>query len=343
MKTNVILFSLTLVAAALAGCADNDAADANATPTGTTPATMTPATTTPMTTPTMPGEGEMPAPDPRCLAPPANATAPAAGTRLGMPELSFTTSDPTEDDPCFRFHGPQNATSGWNAFSLTYPQGGRTFHIMPMYFIGDHTMAELQAALMAGPDAQPPEWAVPSGAVGGVTSGQTGRVAIDLEVGNYVYFCPIDGHMMQGMMGMLSVTQADNESAAPDADATIELTDYNFTVPALHEDVAVIAVTNNGTEPHEAPLVRLNAGANMTTFLAAIESETPTGPPPGALVGGVNAIAPGQTVYLLVDLAPETSYGLVCFVSSPSHGGAPHIAIGPMLAEFDVEHSGDTH
>lgn len=344
MKLQTVLFAVTIVAAALSGCADNGATP-TPTPAATTPVATTPTATasvTPTPTTETPGDdGEMPPVDPRCLAPPTAPMNVSSGTRLGMPELSFTTSDPTAEDPCYRFHGPQNATSGWNVFELTYPAGGRTFHIMPMYFIGERTIGEVQAAM--GPQGAP-EWAIPSGAVGGVTPGSTGSVAIDLQAGNYVYFCPIEGHMFQGMMGMLSVTESDNESAEPVADATITLTDYNFTIPELHEDMDVIRVTNNGSEPHEAPLVRLAGGANMTTFIAALEGPNATGPPPGQLIGGVNAIASGQTVYLLVDLAGDQDYGMICFVSSPAHQGMPHFLIGPMVADFTVEHAeGESH
>jgi len=331
MKTNVTLLAVTLVAAALAGCADNgEDADTNMTitPTGTTPATMTPATTTPATTPTPTGPPDG-GPPMECH---GDYDADTTGTRLGLPELQFTAKDPDASDPCFAFVGPRNATAGWNVFSLEYPAGGRTFHIMPMFFIGDHTMDEAVQALATG---TPPEWATPAGAVGGVTSGQTGSVAVDLQAGSYVFFCPIEGHVMQGMMGLLNVAASNETRAEPTADATITLTDYNFTLPSeVSADVAVIKVVNNGTEAHEAPLALLDANTSMMQFLEAVESETPTGPPPGALIGGSNAIGPGQTVYLLVDLQAGRTYGLVCFVESPAHG-APHLALG-MVKEFAV-------
>lgn len=82
----------------------------------------------------------------------------------------------------------------------------------------------------------------------------------------------------------------------------------------------------------------------MTTFLAVLEDPNATSPPPGQLIGGVNAIAPGQTVYLLVDLESDQDYGMVCFVSSPKHQGMPHAFIGPMVVDFTAEHAeGDEH
>lgn len=326
MKSFPLLLAVTLAATALAGCTDvPGTGDDNTT-------TTTPATTTPVATPEGGDANESEEMPLECTG--DYTTESSNATRLGMPELTYTIQEPSDADPCYAFVGPENATSGWNVFTLEHP--GMQFHIMPMYFLGDRTQADFLAE--SSPQGETPAWAVPSGAVGGVTPGQNGSVAIDLDVGNYVYFCPIGGHMFQGMIGQLNVTEAANESAAPTEDLAIELVDYNFTIPAnVSANVSVIKVTNNGTEPHEAPLVRLEGNATAMEFILAIESPSPTGPPPGALIGGVNVIAPGQTVYLLVDLEAGKRYALACFVPSPAHGGAPHVAIGPMVAEFAAE------
>lgn len=327
MKTQSFLFALTLVGVALAGCAGP--ADDDTQTTTPTSTSATPATTTPVATPTGEGPGEM-APM-ECHGDYDDDS--ATGTRLGLPELQFTAKDGDATDPCFAFVGPRNATAGWTVFTLSYPAGGRTFHIMPMYYIGNHTMDEAMQALASGAE---PEWASPAGAVGAVTSGQSGSVAVDLKAGNYMFFCPIEGHMMQGMTGVLSVAASNETRAAPTEDATVTLRDYNFTLPTdLGSNVTIIKVVNNGTEPHEAPLALLDANTTMMQFLGAIEAENPTGPPPGALVGGVNAISPGDSVYVLVDLQPGRTYGLVCFVGSAAHGGAPHMTLG-MVGEFQV-------
>jgi uncharacterized cupredoxin-like copper-binding protein len=255
----------------------------------------------------------------------------AVAEKIGLPELQFTVKEPTADDPCFAFVGPRNATAGWTVFSLEYPAPGRTFHIMPMFFIGSHTVDEVMAAFASESE---PEWATPAGAVGGVTPGQSGSLAVELKEGSYMFFCPIEGHMMKGMMGVLNVTAASEERAEPEADAEIDLVDYNFTVPAnLSADAQVIKVTNKGTEPHEAPLVQLQGNATAMEFIEAVESETPTGPPPGALIGGTNTILPGTTVYMIVDFDAGTRYAMACFVESESHGGAPHLELG-MVKEF---------
>lgn len=316
-------------AVALAGCAADETPQ-----TTTTPSTTTPATTTPVVTTPAPGgdnetpDGEGPPPiRTECLERHENTTS----TRLGMPELVFNIEEPSGDDGCYSFRGPANATSGWNVFTLN---GANEFHIMPMFYIGNRTLDD---ALQALAGDGPPEWATPAGAVGGVTRGENGSVALDLEPGNYFYFCPIHGHMFQGMMGILNVTQADEEAEPPTADARIELVDYNFTLPGeLGAQTKVIEVVNVGSEPHEAPLFRLHGNATVMDFLHAVEDPNATGPPPGAVMGGVNVIAPGQTAYILVDLEAGARYGMACFAESESHGGAAHLELG-MVKEFTAD------
>lgn len=328
MNAKIFFFALTLVAASLAGCANNGSPSTSptTTPSATPSPTITPTPTpTPTLTPT-PDEEQPPAPM-ECEG--DYVTEDAPGSRLGLPELNFTVKEPDAEDPCYAFVGPANATAGWNVMTVTNP--GMEFHIMPMYYIGNHTVDDVMMAFSTGEE---PDWAVPSGAVGAVTPHQKGSVALNLTAGNYVYFCPIAGHMFKGMLGSLTVTATNETRAEPTADTTITLVDYNFTLPAnISANTTLIKVTNGGTEPHEAPLAALDANTTLMQFLAAVESETPTGPPPGALIGGVNAIAPGQTVYLLVTLEAGKTYGMMCFVESASHGGAPHLELG-MTKEF---------
>lgn len=339
MKT-ALLLSVLLVAAALAGCANeaDDGNDDNTTTTLPTTSTTagpttsaTPASMTPPATPAVTPGGEG-GPPPMMDCEGDYVTPDSTTTRLGMPELSFTAKDPDANDPCYAFVGPANATAGWNVITLDYPSG-MEFHIMPMYSIGQHTMDEVMQAFAADEE---PEWAAPVGAVGGVTPGQNGSVALKLEAGNYMYFCPIGGHMFQGMMGMLQVTEGENNASEPTADVQIELVDYNFTVPSsLPANASVIKVTNTGTQVHEAPLALLDEGTTAMQYLHALEDPNATAPPPGALVGGVNTLAPGQSVYLLVDLVRGRTYAMACFVESEQHGGAPHLALG-MVAEFQA-------
>lgn len=342
-----LLVALSLVAVALAGCADEgtdptpgttgtpSTTPAGTTPAGTAPAASTPVTTTPVaTSPVIPTNGTTngtvnntpPAPK-VCPPSPTNET---RGTRMGYPQLTYTVKEPANAADCFAFVGPETATAGWTA--VTLQNNGRAPHIMPMFRIeGNHTQAEIKAALLAPENNT---WAVPVGGVGFATPFSNGTVLIDLKPGTYVLACFIDGHHTQGMWRTLNVTAAPanaTPAAAPVATLNVTMHDFGYNVTNFTAGTHVVAFKNNGTQPHEAPIVRLNANTTLQQFLAAIEN--PRGPPPGAGVGGVNMLAPGQTAYALVDFTAG-NHGFVCFVTDPaSH--KPHVALG-MAREFSV-------
>lgn len=334
-----LLVALSLVAVALAGCADEGTdptpgttgTPGTTTPAGTTPAGTTPATTTPVipTNGTTNGTVNNTPPAPKeCPASPTNES---RGTRMGYPQLVYTVKEPATAADCFAFVGPASATAGWTA--VTLQNNGRMPHIMPMFRIeGTRTQAEIQAALMAPENNT---WAVPVGGVGFATPFSNGTVLLNLTPGTYVMACFFDGHHTQGMWRTLNVTAAPanaTPAVAPTANHTIEMHDFGYNLSGnFTAGTYVVAFLNNGTQPHEAPLVRLNANTTLQQFLAAIEN--PQGPPPGAGVGGVNVLAPGMTAYAIVDFAAG-DYGLVCFVTDPaSH--KPHVALG-MARQFSV-------
>lgn len=331
MKNGTLLLSLSLIAAAMAGCATDDGSDGGGTTTTPTSTTATPGTTTtPTTTPTSETPGPMDCPEPP-------TTDDEPGERMGYPEVTFTVQEPAGEGECFAFVGPESVSAGWTA--VTLQNTGRAPHIMPMYRLTDgHTLEDFLAAAGAGEE---PEWAQPAGGVGFVTPFQSGTVLMDLQEGTYVVICFFDGHHMQGMYRALNVTAAEGEPReAPQANFTVELRNFEFDVPEnLTAGTHVVRFTNAGTQPHEAPLVKLDEGVTMEEFLHAVEDPTRQAPPPGAGVGGVNVLAPGAEAYAIVELT-EGDYGFVCFVSSPEHDGAPHVALG-MVAQFSVGGSGN--
>lgn len=332
MKISLLL-SVLVVGAALAGCTGTPPADDPLDTNMTTSTPPTPTTTTPATN----GTDETEAPDAPldCPTPPATNATP--GEVMGYPELVFTVKEPNEttSDPCFGFVGPATATAGWTAVTLR--NDGMQPHIMPMYAIGNHTLEEAQAAL--GSNETPPEWLVPVGGVGVATPFSSGTSILNLTEGNYLVICFFGGHHMQGMYRLLEVEAAPaNATPAeePVSNLTIELRDFAFGIPEnISAGKVVVKFHNAGTQPHEAPLIQLQGNATIQEFIAAVESETPQGPPPGMGVGGVNIIAPGDYAYAVVDLVAGANYGLLCFVEDPaSH--SPHVALG-MTAQFTVD------
>ena len=58
------------------------------------------------------------------------------------------------------------------------------------------------------------------------------------------------------------------------------------------------------------------------------------GPPPFVFLGGVAPMNTGLTAWYEIDFE-EGDYGFICFLPSPTNGGAPHFMLG-MTAQLSV-------
>jgi LPXTG-motif cell wall-anchored protein len=88
-------------------------------------------------------------------------------------------------------------------------------------------------------------------------------------------------------------------------------------------------ITNTGPQAHEMGLLRLNPGKTLADALAAGEN----GPPPYTSLGGMQALNPGNSGWVTLDLQPAT-YVAICFIPDPATGKS-HAELG-MVAQFTV-------
>lgn len=347
MRNLAILLAAIVTAAAFAGCAgETDDGNDNNNTTGNNNATPTRSSPSPTATPTNPAsggedgnetdEGDMP---PMLDCTPPAATNATPGSRAGYPEVVFTVKEGSDADPCYGFVGPSTVAAGWTVVTLR--NDGKEPHIMPMYKLGEgKNLSDFKAALMDENASAPPAWITAVGGVGVATPFSSGSNILNLTPGKYVVICFFNGHHFSGMYRELTVTAASNGTTPapePTANYTIEMKDFAFVVPNMTAGTHVVKFQNVGNQSHEAPLIRLQGNATMQQFLQAIES--PTGPPPGAGIGGINEIAPGEHAYGLLTLT-EGNYGLVCFVEDRATG-APHFAHG-MITQFSVAATNST-
>lgn len=117
----------------------------------------------------------------------------------------------------------------------------------------------------------------------------------------------------------LSVTAADWQF--PGAPTTVDV-----------EGLVTLTVKNDGTEPHEAALIKIEQGKTIDDVRAALSPGAPPGPPPFTLAGGTTGTAPGTSATITQAL-PAGEYAFICFIESPD--GTPHFAQG-MLAPLTV-------
>jgi hypothetical protein len=112
------------------------------------------------------------------------------------------------------------------------------------------------------------------------------------------------------------------------------LKDFMFDLPdSLPAGKMVIKVTNEGPEPHEFNIMRLEDGKTKEDVLQFLGGAG--GPPPFAPIGGMNGLDVGLSGYAELDLAPG-NYVAICNIPSPKGNGAPHFMLG-MIKEFTIK------
>jgi hypothetical protein len=243
--------------------------------------------------------------------------------------VSFTAKE-------FSFEGPDSIPAGLTMFHLT-DAGKELHHVQLIKLEQGKTFADYQAAVKDMASGPPPAWMVPYGGVNPPAPGATTTAMQVLEPGNYAVVCFVEGpdhvpHVAKGMMRSLTVTPSSNATTEPNADVTLTLSDYTFTLSKpLAAGKQTIKVENAAAQPHEVVLVRLEPGKTMAD-LAKWAGEM-KGPPPGKPIGGIPAFMKGKTAYFDADLTPG-DYGMICFVPDVKDGKI-HAQHG-MMTQFKI-------
>jgi hypothetical protein len=279
-----------------------------------------------------------------------SASAQGAEDPFAYPDLAITAVD-------YAFEMPATAEAGWTHVILDN-QGMMDHHAMFLRPQEGSTIEDVQAALESGDFGAILAAAISAGGPN-VGPMHQASVAMNLEVGQYLVVCVIPNeegipHFALGMQTVLEVTEGSTDSAAPEADVTVNLIEMAF--EGLPTDAPagshVLEIVNTGTQLHEIVILQLAAGVTieqaMQGFMepppspvaspvvdqtvASPIAETPAGPPFVA-IAGVAPISPGETNYAAFDLVAG-DYIAICFVPD-AETGAPHFAMG-MIAGFTV-------
>ena len=236
----------------------------------------------------------------------------------------------------FSFELPASVPAGVTAITLT--NAGAEEHQAQLVKINaGKTMADLLAALQSPDESAALGLVTLSGGPNGVAPGASGTSTVALQPGAYAFLCFISGadgapHLAKGMVAPLEVTGTATTTELPAGDASLTLKDFSFDLNSLTAGKHTINVKNDGPQPHEATIIKLNDGVTVDTILgmatapAPSGSAAPAGPPPWTDVGGLTGIAAGTTANLDVDL-PAGNYAWICFVPDPATG-KPHFQLG---------------
>jgi uncharacterized cupredoxin-like copper-binding protein len=111
---------------------------------------------------------------------------------------------------------------------------------------------------------------------------------------------------------------------------TITAIDYSYAMPssfALKAGFVDLMLVNNGTQPHQAQLARLNPGVTSTQVVDELIDKRQEAQAFSLLtfVGGPDTISPGDGQETILDVTAG-NYALLCLVTGPD--GLPHIDKG---------------
>jgi len=226
----------------------------------------------------------------------------------------------------FKFDAPDIIPAGLTQFRFI--NKGPSLHHMAILKLNDgKTIDDLRAAL-ANP-GPPPTWVKELGGPNAPDAGREANATVLMQPGNYALICFVDlggpPHFAKGMIRSLRVVPSKATAAAPKADATITLVDYNFKLSnPIKAGTRTIRVHNGAQQHHEVELVQLNSGTSLGEFMKWMDKME--GPPPGKAIGGIAGMEPGMTEYFTADFTPG-NYALICFLPD-AKDGKPHLAHG---------------
>lgn len=247
---------------------------------------------------------------------------------MAIPELLIHAHD-------YKYDLPKDVTAGIVRISLR--SDGKEPHHAQLARLNDGvTQEQFLAALQEGEAAMFPLVSF-TGGPAPIDAGGSQTVLMELTAGNYVVLCFVpsaDGlpHLAKGMVGFFEVVAGENKTAAPTADAGVELLDFSFKLPkAVKAGKQVWSVTNKGQQLHEINLMKISEGKTLDDAMAW--AKQPTGAPPFSNVGGFQGINPGETGWMELDLAAG-EYIAICHIPDPATGKA-HEMLG-MILPFTV-------
>jgi hypothetical protein len=259
---------------------------------------------------------------------PTHTPSPPATT---LPEIKVNAAD-------YSYTAPETISAGWVRVLLSN-SGTEPHHVQFLRLNNGVTVEQFEQALK---QAEGPALAMTKqvGGVGAIHPGGTASAIVNLPAGEYVILCLIPSasdhvaHHAKGMIKSLKVEAGENAATEPTASLDVRLQDYSFNMPeSLPAGATTIKVTNDGPEPHEFNILRLEKGKTAADVLAFL-SGAAGGPPPFAPVGGMNGLDVGVTGYAELNLEPG-KYVAICNIPSPKAEGHPHFMLG-MIKEFSV-------
>lgn len=226
------------------------------------------------------------------------------------------------------FEAPEEMPAGLITFAFKN-EGAEVHHVQIARLNDGVTFEQFMAAFEQGEAAAMP-LITPVGGPSLTNPGQTARVTLNLEPGAYVLLCLVPDaegipHLAHGMARPLTITGDVATQPEPQADLTISMADFQYSMPTeVEAGPQTWKVVNDGPQPHELVLHKLASGKTAEDVIAFFH--TPQGQPPFTNAGGMQGLSQGGVGWVQLDLAPGT-YVAICYIPDPT-SGTRHMDLG---------------
>jgi uncharacterized cupredoxin-like copper-binding protein len=262
----------------------------------------------------------------------ASAEASASPTEEASPSAPASANELTIEASDFAFEAPAQTPAG--VTRIVVNNVGQEEHQAQVAKLAEgKTFADLTAALQQPDPSAALSLLSLDGGPTGVAPGATGATTSNLAPGQYAFLCFVESpdgvpHLAKGMIAQLEVTGTAVDAPLPAGDAELALQDFAYVgLTSLGAGKHSVTVTNNGPQPHEATLVKLNEGTTVEQVVQFFTAtEPPSSPPPWTPAGGVAGIAPETTAAMEVDVEAG-DHAFICRIPDPGSGKS-HAALG---------------
>jgi hypothetical protein len=201
---------------------------------------------------------------------------------------------------------------------------------------GDRTENEVLGELLKAVKGDPvADWLIAAGGPDLTAPGDSTTVTEDLVAGTY-YIVGTEGQPATPLTSF--EVSGDDGADLPDADATVDATEYTFTSDGdLPSGESKLLLDNTGATWHHFLVAKLADGKTIDDAKKFLTTEGDAGGPPP--FEGENPIEStvldaGESQLVTANLKPG-KYAFFCFLSDKQTGGPPHVVKG-MVSEIDV-------
>jgi hypothetical protein len=217
----------------------------------------------------------------------------------------------------YAFVMPDRIEGGVVAMDFSNP--GRELHEYSLSRLDPgKTLNDVNEVLEKG--EEPPGWVHDVGGVPVLTPGSRVRITRKLQPGNYLFLCFIPdpkgrAHHALGMKRLFEVA-GDSGAKPPRTDGVIVAGEKAFRMPKIKAGRQTLELRNGASEPREFQLFGLRPGKSerdAQKFFAPLEKGRGfrvRGEPPLELLGAMQSIQPGTSVYLTAEFKRGWRYRL---------------------------------